>query len=179
MLHVLVAVAPCGNVEHDRPAAFTQPACQLLFAVAGDRHRHHLTFLIDRHHADAFKAHDRLDERTGVARRDVVADIERRIAAAAELDGHGACRVDQLRRHHHAVGADRRRVLGLDSALHIDKYMLQDLQKRIERVGLVRQLVDFSEIFHGRRRAFVEEPLLSAFLGGSLSAVIHPNLPFR
>ena len=102
-------------------AVFGKVAGELLFAVTGDRHRHQLTLLIHRHHADALKAHDRLDQRTGVARRDIVADVERGITAAAELDGHRARRVDQLGRYHHAVGADGRDALGLHRALHIDE----------------------------------------------------------
>ena len=133
-------IAPLGEI-----------ARELLLTVAGDRYRHQLTFLIHRHHTDTLKAHDRLDQRTGVARSDIVAHIESGVAAAAELDRHRAHRVDQLGRDHHTVGADRRNALGIYRALHIDENVFEYIRERLECVGLVRQIFDFSEIFDSGR----------------------------
>ena len=70
---------------------------------------------------------------------------------AAKLDGHRAHRIDQLGRDHHTVGADRRNALGIYRALHIDENVFEYIRERLECVGLVRQIFDFSEIFDSGR----------------------------
>ena len=175
LLHVLVAVASRGNVQRYGSAVLTEVSRELLLAVAGNRDSHHRALLINRHDADALEAHDRLYQRTDVARSDIVADIKRGVAAAAELYGHGASCVDKLGRNHNAVGADCRHIIWLNRALHVDKNMPEDIHKRLERVGLVRQLVDLSQVLYGNRRRFIDKSLLSAFFGRgfSFNIVIH------
>ena len=83
LLHILITIASGRYMKYGGIAALCEITRELLLAVAGDRHRHQLTFLIDRHHADTLEAHDRLDQRTGVTRSDIVSHVKGGVAAAA------------------------------------------------------------------------------------------------